>query len=139
MQLPKMRSVGLAALALCATLSLSGCPDPSSTETVEVIQELQSPEGEFVATSFYCEGGGAAGYCFYNVSLRRAGEKLDTRDTLLGKYKTWNSFSNIEIQWADGRSLEVSYVPTTSPLHREQIAERTDSKYGVTVHYTVEG
>ena len=47
-------------------------------------------------------------------------------------------FSNTELRWADGCNLEVSYVPTTSPSHREQIAERTDSKYGVIVHHTVE-
>lgn len=121
---------------LCAALLLGACADLDSTETVEVLQEELSPDGEFVATSFYCEGGGAAGYCFHNASLRRAGEELDTRDALLGKHKSWNSFSDIQVRWADATNLEVSYVPTTLPSHREQVAEREESKYGVTIHYT---
>ena len=65
-------------------LFISGCNDWRGTDTVEVLSEKPSPNGKFIATSFYCEGGGAAGYCYWNASLRRAGERLNQRDGLLG-------------------------------------------------------
>jgi len=59
------------ALFLLLILFLGGCHDWRGTDTVEVLSEKPSPDGRFIATSFYCEGGGAAGYCYWNASLRR--------------------------------------------------------------------
>ena len=93
---------GLFRYLLCAVTLLTGCmASDSSTDTVEVISEKPSPDGTFIATSFYCEGGGAAGYCYNNIGLRRAGDELDQRDGLLGKHKTWSGFSDIEVRWID--------------------------------------
>ena len=111
---------------------LSGCHDWRGTDTVEALSEKPSPTGEFIATSFYCEGGGAAGYCYWNASLRRAEEQLNQRDGLLGKYKTWKSFSDIELRWIDDSNLEVSYKQS-----RDDNSERVESKHGITIHYIV--
>ena len=114
-------------------LFLGGCHNWRGTDTVEVLSEKPSPDGRFFATSFYCEGGGAAGYCYWNASLRRAGEQLNQRDGLLGKYKTWKSFSDIELRWIDDSNLEVSY--RWDP--RGDNSERVESKHGIKIHYIV--
>ena len=115
-------------------LFTSGCRGwGGGTDTVEILIEKPSPDGRFIATSFYCEGGGAAGYCYWNASLRRAGEQLNQRDGLLGKYKTWKSFSDIELRWIDDSNLEVSY--RWDP--RGDDSERVESKHGIKIHYIV--
>ena len=114
-------------------LFLGGCHNWRGTDTVEVLSEKPSPDGRFIATSFYCEGGGAAGYCYWNASLRRAGEQLNQRDGLLGKYKTWKSFPDIELRWIDDSNLEVSY--RWDP--RGDNSERVESKHGIKIHYIV--
>ena len=125
-------------LLICCCLLLNGCLNfGSDSGTITVISEQPSPDGKFTATSFYCEGGGAAGYCFSNVSLRRAKESLSQRDGLLGKHKTWNSFSDIEIRWIDNHNLEVAYKNETSPDYRENNSVRVASKHGVNIHYIV--
>ena len=118
-------------------LFASGCHDWRGTDTVEVLSEKPSPGGKFIATSFYCEGGGAAGYCYWNASLRRAEEQLNQRDGLLGKHKTWKGFSGIELRWIDDSHLEVSYRQANGPAYRDNNSVRVESKQGIAIHYIV--
>ena len=117
----------------------SGCHDWRGTDTVKVLSEKPSPNGKFIVASFHCEGGGAAGYTYNNVSLRRAGEELNQRDGLLGKHKTWSGFSDIELRWIDDSNLEVTYTQETLPAYREQNIVRVRSKYDIEIHYNVRG
>ena len=118
---------------------LMGCIDFSGggSGTVEIIGEEKSPNGRIIATSFSCSGGGAAGYFYFNASLRKAGEKLDPRDGLLGKHKTWNAFSDIKVKWIDDTNLEVSYNQSNSPDYKENNAVKVESKHGIKIHYKV--
>ena len=130
-----MRAMGF---VLCPVMLLVGCmnPDPS-TDNMEVLSEKPSPNGKFIATSFSCSGGGAAGYLYWNASLRKTGEKLDQRDGLLGKHKTWKGFYQIDVRWIDDGNLEVSYELDASPAYREHIAVRVESKHGIKIRYVV--
>ena len=118
---------------------LLGCIDFSGggpdTDKIEIIGEEKSPNGKFVATSFSCSGGGAAGYFYFNVNLRKAGEKLDQRDGLLGKHKTWKAFANIELKWIDDENLEVSCKQSNSPDYKENNAIKVEFKHGIKIHY----
>ena len=80
-----------------ASVFLLGCIDFSgggpNTDKIKIIGEENSPNGKFIATSFSCSGGGAAGYFYFNANLRKAGEKLDQRDGLnLTSYKRLSSY-----------------------------------------------
>ncbi|MDP6595049.1 MAG: hypothetical protein QGI86_03975 [Candidatus Poribacteria bacterium] len=110
--------------------------DPS-IDTVEVLSEKPSPNGKFIATSFYCEGGGAAGYCYNNANLRRTGDELDPRGGLLGKYKTWSSFSDVEVRWINDSNLEISYKQNTLPAYRGHNSIRVESKHNIKIHYII--
>jgi len=121
-------------MLLIGCIDFGGGPD---TDTVEIVAEEKSPNGKFIATSFSCSGGGAAGYFYFNASLRKAGEKLDQRDGLLGKHKTWKAFTDIEVRWIDDENLEASYKQTDSPDYRENNAVKVESKYGIKIHYKV--
>ena len=118
-------------------LFVSGCHDWRGTDTVEVLSEKPSPDGRFIATSFYCQGGGAAGYCYWNVSLRRAGDPLNQRDGLLGKHKTWKGFSDIKLRWIDDSHLEVSCRQANGPAYRDNSSVKVESKHGIALHYIV--
>lgn len=114
----------------------SGCHDPG-TDTVKILSEKISPNGKFIAASFYCEGGGAAGYCYHNASLRRAGDKHNQRDGLLGKHKTWRGFSGIKLRWKDDDNLEITYKEERSAGYRDHNRVRVESKHGIKIHYLV--
>ena len=127
-------------LVLCLLLPLIGCVDfggGPDTDTVDILGEEKSPNGKLIATSFSCSGGGAAGYFYFNASLRKAGEKLDQRDGLLGKHKTWKAFTDIEVKWIDDKNLEVSYNQKDSPDYKENNAVKVESKHGIKIHYKV--
>tara|TARA_B110000438_G_C15319685_1_gene438970 strand:+ start:104 stop:520 length:417 start_codon:yes stop_codon:yes gene_type:complete len=132
--------VRMLGLVLCLPMLLIGCIDFGGgldTDTVEIVAEEKSPNGKFIATSFSCAGGGAAGYFYFNASLRKAGEKLDQRDGFLGKHKTWKAFTDIEVRWIDDENLEVSCKQDDSPDYKENNAVKVESKYGIKIHYKV--
>ena len=122
---------------LTIILLLGGCSsdDWRRTDKVEIITELESPDGTHVSTVFFCSGGGAAGYTYNNVNLRKTGDDLDQRDFLLGKYN-WHSFKDINITWIDSATLQVSYRWNgTNPEHRSKNNDRVVSKDGVSIRY----
>ena len=130
-----------ASVVICSLpVLLLGCIDfggGPENDKVEILQEEKSPNGRFIATSFFCSGGGAAGYMYWNANLRKAGEKLDQRDGLLGKHKTWKSFFDIQVRWIDDKNLEVSYKQSDSPDYRQNNSVKVESKYGIKIHYAV--
>ena len=106
-------------------------------DKVEIIQEEKSPNGQYVATSFSCSGGGAAGYFYFNANLRKAGEELDQLDGLMGKHKDWKAFTDIDVRWIDDTNLEVSYKQNESPAYKENNAVKVESKYGIKISHLI--
>ena len=112
--------------------------DNRDHDEIEIIQEEKSPNGQYVATSFSCSGGGAAGYFYFNANLRKAGEKLDQLDGLMGKHKDWKAFFDVEVRWIDDENLEVSYEEIDDlPAYVENNAVKVKSKYGIKIHHVI--
>jgi hypothetical protein len=127
-------------LLICLPVFLVGCIDfggSHENDEVEVLQEEKSPNGQYVATSFSCSGGGAAGYFYFNANLREVGEELDQRDVLMGKHKDWKAFTDIDVGWIDDDNLEVSYKQNESPEYKENNAVKVESKHGIKIHHVV--
>ena len=130
----------LLGLVLCLPVLLIGCVDVGGdreNDEVEILSEKKSPNGKYVATSFSCSGGGAAGYFYFNANLRKAGEELDQLDGLMGKHKDWKAFTDIEVRWIDDNNLEVSCKQDASPEYRENNADKVESRHGIRIHYKV--
>tara|TARA_Y100001934_G_C12282603_1_gene740708 strand:- start:772 stop:1197 length:426 start_codon:yes stop_codon:yes gene_type:complete len=111
--------------------------DNRDHDEVEIIQEEKSPNGQYVATSFSCSGGGAAGYFYFNANLRKAGEELDQLDVLMGKHKDWKAFFDIKLRWIDDENLEVSYEEIDLPAYVDNNAVKVKSKYGIKIHHVI--
>ncbi len=127
-------------LALCLPFLLVGCIDfggSRENDEVEILQEEKSPNGQYVATSFSCSGGGAAGYFYFNANLRKAGEELDQLDGLMGKHKDWKAFTDIDVRWIEDTNLEVSYKQNESPAYKENNAVKVESKYGIKISHLI--
>ena len=106
-------------------------------DKVEIIQEEKSPNGQYVATSFSCSDGGAAGYFYFNANLRKAGEELDQLDVLMGKHKDWKAFFDVEVRWIDDDNLELSYKEIDLPEYVKNNAVKVESKYGIKIHHVI--
>ena len=111
--------------------------DNRDHDEVEIIQEEKSPNGQYVATSFSCSGGGAAGYFYFNANLRKAGEELDQLDGLMGKHKDWKAFFDVKLRWIDDENLELSYEEIDLPAYVENNAVKVKSKYGIKNHHFI--
>ncbi len=127
---PRSLAHRVAGLTLSLTLALAGCAEAPE---VEILQAEVSPDGTKVATSFYCQGGGAAGYSFHNVTLTPVDEAVDPFDGLLGKHKSWNTFVGIGVTWLDNENLEVTFSAHGDDA--EQLSTRVATSLGVDLHY----
>lgn len=120
-------------------LVLCGCErnDWRSTDQVKILDERKSPDGKHTATVFYCSGGGAAGYTYTNVNVRRSSEPLNQRDFLLGQH-LWHSFADISLSWEDATTLRVAYGwASESHEYREQNSQTKRRVGEVKVNYLV--
>lgn len=128
-------------LAIGSMLFGGGCGagDWRTSDTVEILQEVHSPNGAHVATVFFCSGGGAAGYTYTNVNLRETSQRLNQRDVLLGQY-LWHSFGAISVSWIDDETLEVTYRWNSSdPEYRAKNGKTVPRKGKVSVSYIERG
>ena len=121
---------------LTITLMMGACNrDWKTTDYVEIIDESKSPDGRHIATVFYCSGGGAAGYVYNNVNLRKSTDQFNQRDFLLGK-RLWGSYTNITVRWIDSAHLEVSYMWWGEhPEYKRYNSQRVPDKDGVRITY----
>ena len=135
----KLAFLNLSSVLLLLFLFFTGCVNfgGSKNDDIEILQEEKSPNGKFVATSFSCSGGGAAGYFFFNANLRKVDDQLDTRDVLMGKHKTWMAFFDIDVRWIDDANLEVSYYQNSGPAYEKNNAVKVESKYGLKIHHRI--
>ena len=135
----KLAFLNLSSVLLLLVLFFTGCVNfgGSKNDDIEILQEEKSPNGKFVATSFSCSGGGAAGYFFFNANLRKVDDQLDTRDVLMGKHKTWMAFFDIDVRWIDDANLEVSYYQKSGPAYEKNNAVKVESKYGLKIHHRI--
>ena len=131
---PLIAIFSLIVLLICCIDFSGGGP---GTDKIEIIGEEKSPNGKFIATSFSCSGGGAAGYFYFNANLRKAGEELDQLDVLMGKHKDRKAFFDVEVRWIDDENLEVSYRQNESPAYKENNAVKVESKYGIKIHHLI--
>ena len=128
-----MKNLLLSILFLVGALSFSACLDLGSdtSRDVNVIASLTSPSQSYVATSFNSSGGGAAGWCYVYVNVRKQGENFNpdsgvvfqTRCEVTPDLK-WESDKKLSIgypadatvytqetAWRSGEGIEISYVP----------------------------
>mgnify|MGYP001569865520 FL=1 len=124
---------------LMITFFLCGCGqnDWLTSDKVEILSEFKSPNGDYIATIFSCAGGGAAGYTYTNVNLRKKSQDFSQRDFLLGEH-LWHSFSEISVDWKDSRTLNVSYRwVSDNSSHKIQNGKTVPEKDGVKVNYSL--
>ncbi len=87
----------MAVLVVAPTLAIPAATSPSR----RVVREQPSPSGARLATVVEVSGGGAAGYRYEVVALRRRGstQHVEVADRLYG----------VALQWLEDDRLEVAY------------------------------
>ena len=86
---------------------LVGCLNLSSDTSSELIIEsvVPSPKTSSVATSYLKMGGGAAGWCYKYVNLRKSDEPFDANKTVF----TTRCSSALEVEWTNENNLSINY------------------------------
>lgn len=128
-------AIGAGLLSLGILIIALACNEQwRKTDRVTVLQEKPSPDGSFVATAFECEGGGAAGYYYANVNVRRKRDPFNQRHFLLGD-KMWSGYGQFDLQWLGSNHLQVTYRGPKDPHWLKQNGSRKGECCGVKISY----
>ena len=124
----------LFSIVLLASASFnSGCLDLGSdtSRDVNVVASLPSPNESYVASLFNSSGGGAAGWCYLCINVRKLNEQFNPDSGLVFQTRCnvkpdvkWESEKKLSISypadatvytqekaWGSGEGVEISYVP----------------------------
>lgn len=127
-----MKGFLISIVLVASPLYLSGCLDlgSDSSRDLNVIASFESPNRSYVATLYNSSGGGAAGWCYLYVNVRKRMEEFNpdhevvfqTRCSVKPELK-WESERKLTIDypadaivyarentWRSGEGVEISYV-----------------------------
>lgn len=107
----KMSQINRYALALSLLLFLNGsivnsCTSKSAGDEVNILTSSASPDNEYVATFYNVSGGGAAGYVYMLVNLRRRSEPFDPKEGII--VQMTRSYE-VNLKWDDNEHLTVGH------------------------------
>jgi hypothetical protein len=71
--------IALTSFALLNWVCIQGCTQEKTHEQVDIITTTVSTNKEYVATIYVVSGGGAAGYVYKLVNLRKRQEPFDSK------------------------------------------------------------
>jgi len=94
------------ALLLVNWSAAQGCIQRRSKEEVRIITTAISPNKEYVATVYVVSGGGAAGYVYKVVNLRKRADRFDPKK---GIVFSGTRVPEISLTWADNEYVTVKH------------------------------
>jgi len=103
-----MNKLVISIVLLFGAASLSACLDLSSatSKEVNVLGSFPSPTQSYVATSYNTSGGGAPGWCYVQVNVRKLSEQFDSDG---GVVFTTRCNVKPDVKWESERKLSISY------------------------------
>lgn len=102
-----------------AAIIVVGCGDV--TPDVEVTSTLTSPDSSYIATLYLTSGGGAVGWCYQYIAVRRADAPFIPE---AGIVFSATCSADISLSWRDARDLHVTYPRGTRRVTRQENAHQ---------------
>jgi hypothetical protein len=114
-----MKNSLMALAVICSVVLLSSCFDLSSDDTsrdINVTANSPSPNQAYIATSYGMSGGGAAGWCYVYLNVRKQNEQFNPDSNII-----FQTRCNVEPQlvWKDERNLSIAY-PRDATVYKQE-------------------
>ena len=107
-----------------AALSLGSCDYPlfsgDNSRDVVVTATETSPDSQHVATVYMMSGGGAAGWCYQHVGVRRVDQPFKPDSGVV--FSTRCSPIDVSAAWRSAGELRITYTPGAEALTRQDTA-----------------
>lgn len=116
--------------SVCFFVAMESCNGKSPDVDIDIISTMVSPNKEYVATNYYISGGGAAGYVYRLVNLRRQQEKFDPKKGIVFQV---THTENITVTWEDNAHMTIKYSKPSSLL--TQVKEWGTGERKIQIHY----
>jgi hypothetical protein len=115
-----MKNILISIVFFASAVLLSGCLDLGShtSRDVNVIASFPSPNQSYVATSYNSSGGGAGGWCYVQVNVRKQTEQFNPDSGIV--FVTTCKVKP-DVEWESERKLSISYPANTTIYTHEKV------------------
>ena len=103
----------LLTLAIISCITTPSCAQDEADEEVNIISQTASVDGKYIATVYTIFGGGAAGYAYQIVNLRKQEQKFNHKK---GNIFVVTRTHNIVAEWKDNGKLIIKHSKIGSVL-----------------------
>ena len=116
----------LAAVIIPCVALFSGCLDLTSDKSRHVLITANtiSPDQQFIATSYGVMGGGAAGWCYAYIGIRKRDEQFDPDRESVFQMSCSQRSNELEITWEGEGQLRVIYPSDADVYKQERLWDR---------------
>lgn len=90
----------------------------------DIIQEVVSPDGKYVAYVFEANGGATTRFT-YRLSVLKEGKKLKAEDV----GNTFITYDEFNVEWIDDNTLKVNNIPSTNIFEQKIKIDRVNVTY----------
>lgn len=114
-----MKSLVISIAIIFCAITLSACLDLTSdtSRDIKIIDNSVTPNQSYVATSYRMMGGGAAGWCYTCVNVRRNSEQFNPDSGII--FQTRCDVEP-ELKWQDEKRLSVAYQRDAAVYSQEK-------------------
>jgi acyl-homoserine lactone acylase PvdQ len=118
-----MKNLVILVVFLGGAVSLSACLNLGSDKShdVNVVANFASPNQSYVATSYNSSGGGAAGWCYVQVNVRKQTEQFNPDSGVV--FVTKCSVKP-DVKWENQNKLSIGY-PADATIYTQLKAWRS--------------
>ncbi len=90
----------------------------------DIIQEVVSPDGKYVAYVFEANGGATTRFT-YRLSVLKYGKKLKAGDV----GNTFITYDEFDVEWVNDNTLKVNNIPSTNIFEQKMKINRVNVTY----------
>lgn len=106
MKMKFARYIVLTSLAFLNCGCIQGCTQDRAQEQVDIVTTIPSPNKEYLATVYVVSGGGAAGYVYKLINLRKQEEPFDSKKGIIFLVTRTRA---LDLTWQDNQHVTVKH------------------------------
>jgi hypothetical protein len=96
----------LTSVALLNWVCVQGCTQDTAQERVDIVTTIPSPNKEYLATVYVISGGGAAGYVYKLINMRKREEPFDSKKGIIFLVTRTRALT---LTWQDNQHVTVKH------------------------------
>ena len=125
-----MRYRSILSILMCAVLInaiiLNYCNGDEAKEDITIVDKIASPDNRLIATIYIASGGGAAGYAYRLIGIRKDKDSFNPNEGIVFQ---WTGATEVSFRWESNNQVEISYPKSANVYTKTEYFGQVKIKY----------